>query len=108
MMKWLSRFLLAALLTTVGIAVADITGGRGPATGFSGGSTVVDVKALLGAAGDGVTDDYTKIAAAIAQLPSNGGTVYFPHSTGCYMIGTGLALPNNVRILGDGDEYCDH
>lgn len=46
----------------------------------------VSVKSY-GAVGDGVTDDYAAVVAAIAALPSVGGTVYFPDSTG-YKLGT--------------------
>lgn len=52
-----------------------------------------------GATGDGVTDDYAAIAAAIAATPS-GGTLIFPPGT--YLIGTKLVWTGSRYYLGLG------
>jgi Pectate lyase superfamily protein len=57
-----------------------------------------------GAHGDGVTDDTAAINAAYAQAASDlnatgtggGGTVYFPHSTGCYKFST-INIPTGTH-----------
>ena len=62
----------------------------------------VDVRAW-GATGDGVTDDYAAINAAIASLGSGaGGIVFFP--PGAYYIKTGLILAanRNITLMGSG------
>lgn len=59
-------------------------------------SGAVNVK-WFGAMGDGVTDDYTAIQAAIDAAIS----VVIPE--GIYMIGTGILLRSNQDIFGDGN-----
>lgn len=55
-----------------------------------------------GAKGDGTTDDVTAIQAAIAALPSGGGTLFFPPGT--YKISSTLTMPNKpVKVMGCGD-----
>jgi hypothetical protein len=58
---------------------------------------VVSVKDF-GAVGDGVTDDTTAIATAIAATPS-GGTLFFPAGT---YLGWLIVRKNNVTIMGAG------
>lgn len=59
---------------------------------------VITVKGVrFKAKGDGVTDDTTEIAAAIASLPAGGGTVFFP--PGKYIAGD-FTYPQNVKLLG--------
>lgn len=54
-----------------------------------------------GAAGDGVRDDTAAIAAALAAVPANGGTVYFP--PGSYLISAPLvASVTGTQIVGGG------
>ena len=53
-----------------------------------------------GAVGDGSTNDYTAIAAAITAAAVAGGIVYFPPGT--YDIGTALTVPANVSLMGAG------
>lgn len=56
-----------------------------------------------GAVGDGVTNDSSAIAAAIA----GGGVVYFP--VGTYLIKTGITLVSNLKMIGYGAKiYIDH
>lgn len=74
--------------------VGNITG-RGSTTPI-----LFDVKAY-GATGDGVTNDYTAITAAItAATAAGGGTVYFP--AGTYSIATRIALKDKVSLKGAG------
>jgi hypothetical protein len=55
-----------------------------------------------GAKGDGTTDDVTAIQAAIAALPSGGGTLFFPPGT--YKISSTLTMPDKpVKVMGCGD-----
>ena len=55
----------------------------------------------FGAVGDGSTDDYTAINAAITYAGAN-GVVYFPQGT--YIVGTMLvASSNSVKFVGDGE-----
>lgn len=49
-------------------------------------SEMVSVKDF-GAVGDGATNDYAAFASAVASLPSTGGVIYVPDSTG-YLINT--------------------
>lgn len=64
-------------------------------------SVFYNVKAsAYGAKGDGSTNDYTAIAAAITAATTDGGIVYFPPGT--YVIGTALDLPAKVSLMGAG------
>lgn len=55
----------------------------------------------FGALGDGTTDDGAAIAAAIAAIGSNGGTVYFPPGT--YKITAEIGMSKNgILFLGSG------
>lgn len=64
------------------------------------GPDVTNVKDY-GATGDGVVDDTTAIAAAIAALPSSNGTLYFP--AGVYRSsGFSITGKTNLSIIGDG------
>src|SRR5665811_410605 len=59
----------------------------------------------FGAVGDGTTDDTAKIQLALAAAES-GGAVYFPGTSGGYLINsstaTSLPLTSNLRVYGDG------
>lgn len=58
----------------------------------------------LGAVGDGSANDTAAIAAAIASLPANGGTIYFPRGT---YVTDAIVLPvypKCVNFVGDGRE----
>lgn len=57
----------------------------------------INVRAY-GAVGDGVTDDTSAIQAAINAAAVNGGTVFFPKSSGAY-VRTTITIPSNVSIL---------
>ena len=52
----------------------------------------------LGIKGDNETDETTKISAAI----NKGYPIYFPKGT--YLISSTITAPNNVNIMGDGEE----
>lgn len=65
------------------------------------GMRCVDVTAF-GAVGDGVTDDAPAIQAAIDALGSQGGVVYFPHTSACYRVNTTLRIGKGVRLIGSG------
>ena len=57
----------------------------------------------FGATGDGVTDDYPAISAALNDIPSTGGVLYFP--AGTYLISTQITVSGkNITIAGDGME----
>jgi len=62
------------------------------------GNQVFNVKAY-GAVGDGVTDDYAAIATAVTAMGSTGGTLFFPTSTGAYVVTDDIALPNNCHVV---------
>jgi hypothetical protein len=55
----------------------------------------------FGAIGDGVTDDYIAIVAAINSLPAAGGKLFFP--TGAYLHNTKITIAKNVYITGCGN-----
>lgn len=68
---------------------------------YLGAQPVLNVRSY-GATGDGATDDSSAIAAAIAAVPADGGTVYFP--AGTYMVPKTVGLTcavSNVRFAGD-------
>lgn len=63
---------------------------------------VFNVKAF-GAAGNGYTNDTPAFLAAFEAAAENGGgTVYVP--TGDYRMVAELAIPSNVRLIGDGSD----
>lgn len=51
------------------------------------------------ATGDGTTDDYAAITAAIAATPA-GGVLYFPEGT--YLVGTSVSVNKTISIQGNG------
>jgi hypothetical protein len=60
---------------------------------------------MCGAAADGTTDDSAAIAAAIAAVSTNGGTVFFPRGTYNVLIPSTVdkfTLPAGVVIQGEG------
>jgi parallel beta-helix repeat protein len=64
---------------------------------------VVNVKDY-GAVGNGVTDDYAAIQAAInAVYAAGGGTIYFP--AGTYALASPVLLKSYVRLQGAGKSY---
>lgn len=54
-----------------------------------------------GARGDGITDDTAAIQAALDDMQSVGGTVFVPHSTTPYLIGTPLTVWSRVSLAGE-------
>lgn len=66
---------------------------------FAPASATVSVKDF-GAVGDTITNDQPAFAAAIAALPSTGGTVVVP--PGRYKVTSPTVLKSGVRIVGDG------
>jgi len=65
-------------------------------------NNIVNVK-QFGAVGNGVTDDFTSIRAALDSI-TTGGTLYFPKGT--YIMGSQLTIFNtthgNISIIGEG------
>jgi len=55
----------------------------------------------FGAVGNGVANDTAAIQAALASIPSGGGTVFFP--AGNYIIASGLSLTNPTSLVGEGN-----
>jgi hypothetical protein len=107
--RWGLPLTVAALLAGGGIAA----GGAGllfQATFRASGTGAVDRSAMsklrdvvsvkdFGAVGDGTTDDTAAIQAAIAALPSTGGTLDFPTSN--YKLGTfTISKPVWIRFYG--------
>jgi hypothetical protein len=56
----------------------------------------------FGAKGDGTTDDTTAIQAAITQVVTTGGAVYFP--AGTYNVSSTLTVGSKVTLYGDGPQ----
>lgn len=67
-----------------------------------GGLRVFDVKKDYGAVGDGSTDDTSSISSAISAMPSTGGVLYFPASSGAYKVTSGFTISKPITVLGDG------
>lgn len=66
----------------------------------AGTNTFINVKSF-GAIGDGSHDDTASINSAIASIPANGATLYFP--AGTYKItSTLINMPSYTTLLGDG------
>ncbi|MGR6546268.1 glycosyl hydrolase family 28-related protein [Paenibacillus tundrae] len=59
----------------------------------------VNVK-VFGAVGDGTTDDYLAIKAAVDSLPTTGGKLLFPPGT--YLLGSTVTVNKTVEIVGAG------
>jgi hypothetical protein len=68
----------------------------------SGGEVFNVASARFGAKGDGSTDNATAFANALTAASAVNGRVYIPGSTSAYKIGTGLIIPANVSVFGDG------
>lgn len=62
------------------------------------GFNVVD----YGAVGNGVTDDYASITAAITAATPTKGTVVFPPSANEYMTSAGIVIPDGVSVQSYG------
>lgn len=94
------------------LGVADLSsstsGAGGVLTGVTGSGSTPGSQSQLarynvkdyGAEGDGVTNDYAAIAAAITAAGSS-GVVYFP--AGTYMTGSQITQPGGVYFEGDGE-----
>ena len=60
----------------------------------------------FGAKGDGTTNDYTAIQAALDAIPSTGGRVFFP--AGTYLLNSGLSTSTaNMELYGVGGQGQD-
>ncbi len=57
----------------------------------------------FGAKGDGVTDDFDSILAAINALPSSGGEILFPPSYE-FCVRSGLPIGSNTTVVGVGSK----
>jgi hypothetical protein len=71
----------------------------GASSHFSYPGPVIDVT-TVGAVGDGVTDDFAALSAALNSLGGSAGTLYFPQ--GEYLIMSTLHLPDSVILRGSG------
>lgn len=60
----------------------------------------------FGAKGDGVTDDHPPFAAAVAALPTTGGSIYVPGGR-TYLLNSTLTLPFPGHYLLYGDSGCE-
>ena len=92
--------------------VEDIEWGYGTVTSAGGvTSTKVNFGSIPGfyvnvksdpynATGDGTTDDTAAIKAAIDNVTTTGGTVYFP--AGTYKVTDGIYIRGNVNLVGEG------
>jgi hypothetical protein len=60
---------------------------------------VVDVRTFK-AKGDGVTNDATSFANAIAALPATGGTIFIPASANRYVINSAVSVNKPVTFVG--------
>ncbi len=71
---------------------------------YASGKLVSVKDSTFGAKGDGVTNDYAAIQAALTYVGTYGGWIYIP--AGLYLIGTStLVIPANVTVLGEGADY---
>lgn len=96
---------LDAAVTSLEAQVADI--GAGVVVG-SGTSRVINVgSAAYGAAGDGVTDDFTAITAAVTALGTGNATLYFPRTANGYYTSKAIVLDglSNVVVTGLGTVF---
>jgi hypothetical protein len=60
-----------------------------------------------GAKGDGATIDTSAIQSAInAAHGAGSGTVYFPSSTGCYVLGGSLTFYSGIDYVGQAPDVC--
>ena len=85
-------------MTTVSFTMGDVE-----ATSLTAASPAVDVThSTYGATGDGSTDDYTAINAAVAAAGEN-GMVLFPKPSSSYLIGTDITMPSGQTWIGQGE-----
>lgn len=59
----------------------------------------------FGAVGDGVTNNDTAIAAALASFPASGGTLYVPQGVYAFQTPISLTAIRNLTIQGDGSRF---
>lgn len=52
-----------------------------------------------GALGDSATDDSAAITTAMSAIPSSGGTLLFPPSSGSYVIANDITIPATVQVV---------
>jgi len=98
---WLSSCMLLQPVTAQTIPGYRVIDWRmaGAISDFSFPGPVIDVTAM-GAAGDGVTDDFAALSAALSALGGAPGTLWFP--PGEYLIKSTLHLPDSVILRGSG------
>src|SRR5262245_9761870 len=80
-------------------AAGVLTDGAAYGAPAASGLARIDVTSV-GAVGDGVADDTAAIQRAIASLPPNGGTVFFPGGT--YLIGQSQVIINRSQVRLEG------
>lgn len=83
------------------IAVKQILTGAVARTQHDKNAETISVRDF-GAVGDGVTDDTAAVQKACDALSASGGTIYFPPSTGRYVINGVIVNSANVAWLGTG------
>jgi hypothetical protein len=72
----------------------------GTVIGFPSDTNFQFTPQMFGAVGDGVTDDYAAFAAAIAELPERGGSLFLPR--GYYRLSQKLILTKQIKFFGEG------
>lgn len=95
------------LITVLEALQASIEGLTSDVADVAGLGIVYNVKdPAYGAEGDGITNDYAAITAAIAAaVADGGGIVFFP--AGTYYIETGLAVGGTVHLWGAGSNCTE-
>lgn len=90
-----------SLITGVSTSVATFIQAGTGAVSRTGQAKLRDIVSVkdFGAVGDGITDDTTAILAAIAALPTAGGTLLYD---GQFLFSSTITITNKIRLIGGG------